>query len=160
MTKGKSKFRRFSAIALLIFICSCTGNVIYTDSVTIPGENWNLNNIPTFSIPVKDTVSGNDISLLIRTGSSYPFRNIYLFMTIESPQGTTLADTIELFLADEKGKWYGKGFGDIKELTHPYKTNVFFPSKGIYTISVRHGMRAEDLKGVYDIGLRVTRVEQ
>ncbi|MDY0098576.1 MAG: gliding motility lipoprotein GldH [Bacteroidales bacterium] len=160
MTKGKSKFRRFSAFASLILICSCTGNVIYTDSVPIHGEKWNITNIPTFSIPVEDTVSGNDISLLIRTGSSYPFRNIYLFITTESPQGSVLTDTIEYFLADEKGNWYGKGFGDIKELTLPYKNNVFFPARGIYNIAVRHGMRAEDLKGVYDIGLKVTRVEK
>ena len=64
----------------------------------------------------------------------------------------------KFFLADEKGNWYGKGFGEIHELDLPYRQNVFFPLKGTYIISIRHGMRAENLKGVYDIGLRVEKI--
>jgi gliding motility-associated lipoprotein GldH len=39
----------------------------------------------------------------------------------------------------------------------PYKSNVFFPLKGTYRFSIRHGMRVEDLNGVYDFGLRIER---
>ena len=58
-----------------------------------------------------------------------PFRNIYLFVTTTSPDGKTITDTLQYNLADEKGKWYGKGFGDIHELNLPYKSNVYFPVK-------------------------------
>jgi gliding motility-associated lipoprotein GldH len=134
---------------------SCNNNVVFTDSKPMPGKKWELMNIPVFNVPVNDTLKSNNVSFLIRTSSSYPFRNIFLFVKTTSPDGKSITDTLEYFLADEKGKWYGKGFGDIHELNLPYKSNVFFPAKGTYQFTVRHGMRMEDLNGVYDFGLRI-----
>jgi len=153
MTKGTSKLLYF---LLLIFIfTACGRNVVFTDSVQFSGKTWKLADIPVFRIQVKDTVTSNNIFFNLRTGSSYPFRNIYLFVTTISPGGKSLTDTLQYELADEKGNWRGKGFGDIHELKLPYKSNVFFPVSGTYQFSIQHGMRLEDLKGVYDIGLRV-----
>ncbi len=118
-------------------------------------KSGSLTDIPVFRFPVKDTVNSNNIFFTIRTGTSYPFRNIYLFVTTSSPDGKSVTDTLQYELADEKGNWYGKGFGDIHELKLPYKSNVFFPVSGTYQVNIQHGMRIEDLKGVYDIGLRV-----
>jgi len=116
--------------------------------------------MPAFRIPVKDTITSNNIYFIIRTGSSYPYRNIFLFVTTTAPGGNSLTDTLEYDLADEKGDWYGKGFGDIHELTLPYKSDVFFPVSGTYQINVQHGMRIEDLKGIYDFGVRVEKTSK
>ena len=85
---------------------------------------------PVFKIPVRDTLNSNNIYLILRTGSSYPYRNIFLFVTTTSPDGKSITDTLQYDIADEKGNWYGKGFGDIHELKLPYKSNVFFPVSG------------------------------
>lgn len=139
----------------LLLICSCNSNIIYTASESMPDKTWILQNAPAFNVPVNDTVNSNNIFFTIRTGSSYPFRNIYLFVTTTSPDGRKLTDTLQYNLADEKGNWFGKGFGDIHELDLKYKTNVYFPVKGNYLFSIRHGMRVEDLEGVYDFGIRI-----
>jgi gliding motility-associated lipoprotein GldH len=118
-------------------------------------NTWSLFDNPEFKVPVTDTINSNNIFFTIRTGSKYPFRNIYLFVTAISPVGKSITDTLQYDLADEKGNWYGKGSGDIHELNLPYKTNVFFPLKGTYHFKIQHGMRIGDLKGVYDFGLRV-----
>lgn len=97
---------------------------------------------------------------MIRTGSVYPYRNIYLFVTASTPDGKTITDTLQYDLADEKGNWYGKGFGDIHALNLPYKTNVYFPLKGTYMFKIQHGMRIENLTGVYDIGLKVEKIRK
>jgi gliding motility-associated lipoprotein GldH len=123
----------------------------------MPGKKWELMNIPSFRVPIDDTLSRNNVIFTIRTGSSYPFRNIYLFVQTKSPDGKFITDTLQYFLADEKGKWYGKGFGEIHELKLPYKSNVFFPVRGTYQFNIRHGMRIEDLNGVFDFGLRIER---
>jgi gliding motility-associated lipoprotein GldH len=112
-------------------------------------------NTPVFRVPVSDTLKSNDIFFVLRTGSDYPFRNLFLFVTATSPDGKIMADTLQYYLADDKGKWYGKGFGDIHELKLPYRSNVYFPLKGDYTFRIQHGMRKEDLPGVYDIGIRI-----
>lgn len=144
-------------VILVITATACGRNVVFTDSFTMKGKVWKLNDSPVFNIPVKDTVNNNNILFLIRTGSSYPYRNIYLFVTTTAPDGTRLTDTLQYELADEKGNWYGKGFGDLHELMLPFKTNVFFPHPGNYQVAIQHGMRIGDLKGVYDFGLRVER---
>jgi gliding motility-associated lipoprotein GldH len=157
MTKGINKYL-FLIIGLIIWqLYACKKNLIYTDSVAIPQEEWNLDNFVHFTPKITDSINSNNIYFTIRTSTSYPYRNIWLFVTTASPAGTTITDTLQYMLADEKGKWFGKGFGDIHELNLPFRTNVFFPKTGIYSFKIRHGMRAETLKGVYDLGLRIER---
>jgi gliding motility-associated lipoprotein GldH len=140
---------------MIFLLSSCGRNVVFTDSEAMKGKVWKIADIPVFKIPVRDTLISNNIFFIIRTGASYPFRNIYLFVTTTAPDGKSVTDTLRYDLADEKGNWYGKGFGDVHELKLPFKSNVFFPASGTYQINVQHGMRVEDLKGVYDVGLRV-----
>ena len=133
---------------------------MFTETHDMADKNWELMNIPVFDVPVDDTLTSFDVFFTIRTGSSYPFRNIFFFVTTMSPDGDILSDTLQYFLADEKGKWYGKGFGDIHELNLPFRSNVYFPLKGTYQFRIQHGMRIEDLKGVYDVGLRVEKTRK
>jgi len=156
----KGTIKSSSVLIVISFMLSCNSNVVFTESSVMAGKTWELTSIPIFQISVDDTVNSNNIFFTIRTGSSYPFRNIYLFVTTTSPEGKSITDTLQFNLADEKGNWYGKGFGDIHELKLPYKSNVYFPLKGTYKISVQHGMRIEDLKGVYDIGLRIEKISK
>lgn len=141
---------------VFIFLTSaCVRNVVFTDTAGIKGKTWAIADIPSFTVPVNDTLSNHNISLLLRTGSSYPYRNIYFFVTTTSPDGQRITDTLQYELADEKGNWFGRGFGDIHELRLPYRNNVFFPVKGDWRIDIQHGMRIGELKGVYDVGVRI-----
>ncbi|MBE3141251.1 MAG: gliding motility lipoprotein GldH [Thermoplasmata archaeon] len=160
MIKGINRYSFVLILTSLVLLSSCNSNVVFTDSLEMPGRTWKLLDIPAFKIPVTDTLNSNNVFFTIRTGSSYPFRNIYLFVTTTSPDGKSITDTLQYNLADEKGKWYGKGFGDIHELNLPYKTNVYFPLKGSYQFKIQHGMRVEDLKGVYDFGLRIEKISK
>jgi gliding motility-associated lipoprotein GldH len=156
----RNKFRFTAALLFIMLLLSCSRNVVFTDSAEMPSSIWEIHNVTAFNVPVNDTVAGNNIYFNVRTGTSYPYRNIYLFVTTTSPDGRSITDTLQYYLADEKGKWYGKGFGDIHELILPYKSNVYFPRKGTYHITIQHGMRIKDLKGVYDFGLRVEKINK
>ena len=150
-----NRFRFVLILISFILLSSCSSNVVYTDSLPMAAKTWELRNVPSFRVPINDTINSNNVIFTIRTSSSYPFRNIYLFISTTSPDAKKITDTLEYYLADEKGKWYGKGFGDIHELILPYKSNVFFPLKGTYLFKIQHGMRIEDLKSVYDFGLKI-----
>ncbi len=160
MIKGKNKTGAGLILLLLLFATSCGNNILFTDTYPMPGKIWRVGSIPSFRFQVDDTLGSNNISFTLRTASSYPFRNIYLFVTTTAPDGKTMTDTLEYDLADEKGNRYGKGFGDIRELVLPYRTNVFFPASGTYIVDIQHGMRMEELRGVYDIGLRVETIKK
>lgn len=158
MTKGKSKFLSGLILISFMLLTACNSSVIYSESFAMKDNVWKLSDTPLFEIPVTDTLNNNNVFFTIRTGSSYPYRNIYLFVSATSPDGRTLTDTLQYNLADEKGNWYGKGFGDVRELKLPFKSNVYFPAKGLYTFNVQHGMRIENLPGVYDFGLRIEKI--
>jgi gliding motility-associated lipoprotein GldH len=151
------EINKSSTLLLLLLLSSCNSDVIFTDSVVMQDNIWDLSNVPDFSMLIDDTTQLTDVFFTIRTGSNYPFRNLFLFVTVYSPDGNIMTDTLEYYLADEKGNWYGKGFGDIHELNLPYRTNVFFPARGTYLFNIQHGMRIGDLPGIYDFGLRIER---
>jgi len=160
MIKGTVKKILLIIISVLILFCSCSRNTMYTDNISFPSEVWTLDNVAEFNSEITDTASISNIYFTIRTGTAYPFRNIWLFINTTSPEGRSLTDTLQYFLADEKGSWYGKGFGDIHELSLPFKTGIYFPEKGIYSFRIRHGMRIENLNGVYDFGLRIEKLRK
>lgn len=160
MTQGKTRFIYPALIISILLLASCNRDIIYTDSVTIPEKKWLLDFNPEFSAEINDTLNNCDILFTLRNSSSYPFRNIFLFVTTTSPNGASITDTLEYMLADEKGKWFGKGLGELHELTLSYKPNIYFPLKGTYKFKIQHGMRVEDLNGVYDIGLRIVKTKK
>jgi len=160
MIKGINRFSFILILTFLLLLLSCKSNIVYTNSQAMADETWKLADIPTFKVPITDTLNSNNVIFFIRNGSSYPFRNIFIFVTTTSPDGKQITDTLQYNLADEKGRWYGKGAGDIHELNLPYKSNVFFPKKGTYDFKIQHGMRVENLKGVYDFGLRIEKVKK
>lgn len=160
MIKIKNRTLILFLPASLLLLSSCINNVVYTDSVTMNDNTWPLMNAPVFRVNITDTLNSNNLFFTLRTGSDYPFRNIYLFVSATSPEGRNITDTLQYYLADERGQWYGKGFGEIHELKLPYKSNVFFPLKGEYIFKIQHGMRTEDLMGVYDIGFRIEKISK
>ena len=160
MIKGISKYLFAFLLSIPALLTSCDSDVVFSGSDAMDNSTWNLMNALTFNVPVTDTLVSNNVSFTIRTGASYPFRNIWLFVRTISPDGRIIGDTLQYFLLDEQGKRFGKGFGDIREVNLPYKSNVYFPMKGNYRFTVQHGMREEDLKGVYDFGLRVEKIKK
>ncbi|MBS0012002.1 MAG: gliding motility lipoprotein GldH [Bacteroidales bacterium] len=139
---------------------SCNSGNIFSASETIDGHTWSASEVITFRAPVNNTMKACDINLVIRTDKSYPYRNLFLFITTTAPAGLNIKDTVEYFLADEKGNWYGSGLGDINDLSVPFKTNIFFPDTGIYTFRIQHGMRDQRLDGVADIGIHIRERKQ
>lgn len=158
MTGKTGRSSLLPAILMILALVSCNSNLIYTDVSEMPDSEWDLNNVPDFTFQIVDTTKSTDIFFTLRTGSKYPYRNIFLFVTTKAPDGLSITDTLQYDIADEKGNWLGKGFGDINEIRLPFRQNVFFPMKGTYHILIRHGMRTGNLKGVYDIGLSVEKL--
>jgi gliding motility-associated lipoprotein GldH len=159
MINGTSRYLLLVTISVTVLLFSCNKNTLFTSSLAMRGEEWKLDNVAVFKPEVSDTINSHNIYFTIRTGTSYPYQNIWLFVTTTAPSGKSITDTLQYKLADEKGKWFGRGFADVHELNLPYKTNVYFREKGIYSIKIRHGMRTESLKGVYDFGLRIDRIK-
>jgi len=162
--KGSSKFIKGFVIALIMVIpiitMSCRHRPVYSEIQQIAGSEWSRFNRLLFKADISDTITACDILLTLRTNAEYPYRNIFLFITTTSPEGYSVKDTLEYFLADEKGNWLGRGLGDVNDLSVNFRSNIIFPESGTYEFRIDQGMRTDYLKGVMDVGLRIVPRDQ
>ena len=66
-------------------------------------------------------------------------------------------DTIEFYLADDRGRWLGDRHHGMIEMPVLMEDAKLFPDTGVYRLSVRQGMRDTVLRGITDVGLEVIR---
>jgi gliding motility-associated lipoprotein GldH len=142
-------------ILLLLSVMACRRGEIYNQTYDIKNSTWDASNTINFNFQIKDTLQPYDVYINLRHTSQYRYRNLFLFIETSSPAGHTVRDTFECMLADKKGKWYGKGWGDMYEDKIPYKRFVRFPKAGTYSIELKQAMRTEKLKHISDIGIEI-----
>ena len=155
----KNRIVRFLTLSVaVIAFFSCDSGRVLDKYAEIPGSVWNKDSLVYFQFHAADTLDYHDIYIQLRNQTSYQYSNLWLFIEIEQPGGKVLRDTLEVVLALPSGKWVGEGFGGLKTVKTLYRSNVFFPVPGEYTISLQQGMRNELLKGIHDIGIRIEKV--
>lgn len=145
-------------LALILFI-GCRSISMFENVIDIQKGAWNKTQGVRFDVPVVDTINGYNLYLEIRNANDYPYSNLFLFVTTHSPNKAIKKDTLEITLADDKGKWLGKGLGGIRSNEIMFKNNIRFPVAGYYKVEVNQGMRDDVLKGIIDVGLKIERVK-
>ena len=143
------------ALCSSLVLASCDGSMVYESIENVPDEGWKSTEPIEFTVSVEDTTALQNILVTVRNTSNYKFSNLFLFVTTTSPTGASVCDTVEVPLADDKGRWYGKGFSNYYDMRVPYKRMIKFPYKGEYKILVVQGMREENLEGIEKVGVRV-----
>ncbi len=144
-----------SILILLAMLFSCTDHNMYHHYESIKSSAWNEHEAYLFDVEVSDTLSVYDVFIEIRNNDSYPYENLWLFVSFETPWNNRRKDTLDCRLADPYGQWFGKGFSQYT-LSVPYEKSVVFPRSGTYSYTIRQGMREEKLKGITDIGVRIS----
>ncbi len=124
-----------SLSALLLFLSvfaflSCQFNSIYNNVIFIEDDGWEKDAATHFEVNISDTISLYDFSIIVHNTTDYRYSNLYIFLTTKFPNGNLTRDTIECVLADASGKWYGKGWGNVKETDILLKPNLRFPLSG------------------------------
>jgi gliding motility-associated lipoprotein GldH len=150
-------------IVLLICVTALTGcgeAPFFAGNEPIDGTNWKINDVKAFSINIDDTLQPYDFFIDLRHTESYPYSNIYLFMTYTLPDGKRIIDSVGYNMQDAESRWLGNHSGSL--ITHRVlvKQNGRFPRKGRYVISLRHAMYDDPLPGVSDIGITLRKKEK
>lgn len=139
---------------------SCNKNVVFSEYQKIPEEGWKTENKLTYTIDIKDNTPYHNVFLTVRHADSYPFSNLFVFLTTTYPNGKTSIDTLECILANKKGEWQGDGAGDLWDNKILLKQNLIFPQIGKYTFTFEQGMRTNPLPLILDFGMVVEKVKQ
>ncbi|MDR3652555.1 MAG: gliding motility lipoprotein GldH [Paludibacter sp.] len=150
--------KSFWVIFISLLATACTSNDIYFQYKSIAQSGWNKDSLYSFDISIKDTSSIYNIYVNVRNRGEYPYQNLWLFLNKTTPDSIQTKDSIECYLADQRGKWLGSGIGSIMEMPILYQQKVHFKSIGIYHYKIVHGMRDSVLTGINDIGMRVEKI--
>ena len=142
-------------ILLLTAIVSCDRKRVFESYEKLDEQGWNKDSVVTFKVELTDTIKNHNMYVNIRNKGTYPYSNLWLFLSIGSPDGKLVTDTVEFSLAEASGRWKGSGIGDLHDNQILYRTSVYFPHKGEYTFQIKQGMRDNVLKGIRDVGLRI-----
>jgi len=146
-------------LILILFGCflfSCDKNRIYEKNKAIKNYQWNyLEKVKFEDVYISDHHLTYNVYINLRNSIDYRYKNIFFFIDIRYPDNNLTRDTVECVIADDKGKWLGKGIGKVKDCRILFLRNVKFPSPGVYSFSFEHGMRDDILEGITDIGIRI-----
>ncbi|MGZ3919236.1 MAG: gliding motility lipoprotein GldH [Bacteroidia bacterium] len=157
----RNKTFAFALVALLgVMMTSCNKNVVYSKYQTFKDNEWYVKDKAVFDVDITDTQTLNNINLMVRHADSYPYNNLFVFVTTKYPDGKVLTDTMEIVLANQKGEWQGSGAGDIFDFKVPIKKNVRFPLAGKYEFIFEQGMRVDPLPLIMDFGFEIEKSKE
>jgi gliding motility-associated lipoprotein GldH len=152
----KKKLNRLNILLIgILFFTGCNNNTVFRKSVTLPATGWSKDSVLIFEYQATDTVGVYNIVADIRNDGSYRYQNFWLFINSMSPDSLIYRDTLECVLADNYGKWIGKGSGSLYHLPVSFLQGIKFPVPGVYTFEMIQGMREDPLNGIHDIGIRI-----
>jgi len=155
LSKKATQLIQLMAVLALLALAACDTDVYYEKNIHIESAQWNQDSALVFDVNITDSIESFDFYLNIRHNNDYEFRNLFLFIHTYYPNSQYTSDTIEILMADASGKWYGEGFGDLKEVSILLKKGVYFPFPGNYKFNIEQAMRRENLVGIEDFGLRI-----
>jgi gliding motility-associated lipoprotein GldH len=144
----------FVILGMSFLIASCDPYMVYDEYIKTEGGQWKWSDKKTFEANMKDSIDFYNIIINIRHTTDYPKSNLFVFVTTTAPSGISRRDTVEILVADDRGKWKGNGFSDIKLISREYRKAIRFSIPGKYTFQIEQGMRIPEIP-VTDVGLRI-----
>ncbi|HJV78004.1 MAG TPA: gliding motility lipoprotein GldH [Paludibacter sp.] len=152
------KNRILLAIFISLLTVACSNSDVFFQYKAVASKGWNKDSLYSFDVNITDTVSAYNVYVNVRNRGEYPYQNLWLFLDKTSPDKIQIKDSVECYLADQRGKWLGSGIGSVMEMPVLYQQNARFKKAGIYHYKIVHGMRDSVLIGINDIGMRFEKV--
>ena len=143
---------------LLVIGClaftSCQKDIVFSQFVSIPSGEWGNEELANFDYTISDKDADYRMLIYVRHTERYPYQNMWLFV-----DNGARRDTIEFYLADDRGQWLGDRHHGFIEMPVLFEQNYHFPDTGMYHMAIQHGMRDSVLRGVMDIGVEIVKSE-
>jgi gliding motility-associated lipoprotein GldH len=144
-------------IVVTLLPVACTENIIYHSYRYISKKGWNRDDTLTFDIQISDsTPTHYYLYAQVRNRTDYPYQNLLLSINHNlQDSSVVVTDTVRCILANEVGRWTGKGWGSLFQATFDIGEYTSLNPVGMRTVRVIHCMEDETLTGINDIGIRI-----
>lgn len=119
--------------------------------VDLPRSGWAYGDTVRIVVADIDSISGKRLSVAIRHNDDFLYRNLWIEVSCCDTAGTALCDTVNMTLADDYGRWLGKGIGASYQCVSRIDRN--FNVSGGAIVNLRHVMRVDTVRGVEQIGI-------
>ncbi len=149
---------RLSFIAVVLIFASCDSSRIYEQNFDFENRYWAVAEQPQFEFTIDNVNQKYNLYVNVRNEISYPNANLYFTYYLADSTGKVLEkELVTEFLFDKKtGKPLGKSvLGDIYDHQIQLQKGYIFKNPGKYSIRYEQFMRADTLRGMLGIGLRV-----
>ena len=138
--------------ALALALTACRQDIVFSQFVSIPSGEWHVDSVAQFDYQIADKEAGYQMLVYVRHTERYPYQNMWLFL-----DNGMQRDTIEFYLADDRGQWLGDKHHGFIEMPVLIEQNYHFSDTGHCAMTIQHGMRDSLLRGVTDIGVEIKR---
>lgn len=147
-------------LIILTVITSCNSDVVVSSYHSFENPSWPAKDTIHFNFNITNTSALYTANVMLRHTPSYPYDNMYVFLTTVYPQGQSKTDTVNLILADAKGIWLGSGMGDLYDLKIPLKRQFRFSKAGTYKIQLVQAMDIDPLPEIVDVGFELVKISE
>lgn len=144
---------------ICFFITSCENIIMYHSYQHIPSNGWNKSDTITFHLMVNDSLTNDstpglyNLQLLVRNNTEYKYQHLSLYVENNFPDSTIWRkDTIRFEIADENGRWLGKGISGLYENSRVLDA-VHLKNPHRFTFKIIPLMNDSILTGLNDIGV-------
>lgn len=157
MLHKRHKYMLFVFFSILLL--SCDKDLRYEKFQKVDTQAWHYKDNLLFNVSAtnEETV---DLTVALRNTTDFQHANLWLFLSIQSPSGKVLKDTLNCLLADNYGYWLGSGFSGLYLTEHRLSKPVFLNEKGDWSVKVTHGMRTDSIQGIQEVGILVRKVNR
>jgi len=155
---GQKNIAALVIVSLFCFLSGCLPAPYYQKEEAVPQDAWAYSFKPSFEFNITDTTVGYQPYFLIRHTQAYPYSNLWVLLYIKTPGDSLIkVERVNVPLAENTGKWLGRGMGEIYEQRLPMNLgdSVNFNRKGTYTISLEQNMRINPLPEILNVGIRI-----
>lgn len=151
------KNNSFIILVLLLIFSSCGERETYLRFQELENSDWAIDQTLVFnldSVNIKPDVP-YDISIELTNNVNYPYRNLWLSISLEENDSIVIERDVQFILADEYARWTGAGFGSLFQSSHPLRQKKIFTTTSNLSIYIRHKMQDEKLHGIERVGIKI-----
>ena len=139
-------------VLLSTILTACRSDIVYSKFYPVASAQWHMDSVAHFDYQIADTAADYRMLIYVRHTERYPYQNMWLFVDNNAHR-----DTIEFYLADDRGRWLGDKHHGFIEMPVLLEEEKHFSDTGAYSLTIQHGMRDSLLRGVTDIGVEIIR---
>ncbi|HZH86013.1 MAG TPA: gliding motility lipoprotein GldH [Brumimicrobium sp.] len=154
MKKAVKLFSLITGFAMLALLQSCGDTAFYDQVHSFDDKSWDKIDTAVFEVDVQDSLTNRDFILSLRTSTEYLYSDLWVYIMVTAPDGTTSKAAQKIPLARPDGSWIGRVSGTLVESRLRFDSKPF-PIKGPYVFMITNATQEESIPNVMDIGLRI-----